>query len=577
MAVPRHRTGEPGPGGRQGRDWLFQGLLPIERARIPAEAIAGVTLAALAIPEVMGYTAIAGMPVITGLYTILLPLIVFAVLGSSRHLVVGADSATAAILAAGLAGMAVTGSEEYVALAGMLALLAGGFLLAARLLRLGFLADFLSRSVLIGFLSGVGVQVACGQVPGMLGVSEGSGGEVHRALDALGDAGSADADTLAVSAGVVLVILVGGRLLPKVPWALIAVIGAIVVSWSADLASHGVAVVGAVPSGLPSLGVPDVAADDIPGLLGTAVSIFIVILAQSAATSRAYATRYSDRFSENVDLVGLGFANASAGLSGTFVVNGSPTKTEMVDSAGGRSQLAQLTAAAVVVIVLLFLTTPLSYMPTAALAAIVFLIAIRLIDIRGMARVLRLRPVEFGVALATALTVIVIGVREGIILAIALSVIIHLRHSYRPHDQLITETDDGPRVGELADGAQVRPGLVIYHFGANIYYANAGRLSEELLALADDAEPPLRWLCISADAVGDVDYTGSATLREAHDQLAERGVTLALAGLLPRVREQLGRDCILELVGPDHVFPHFVDAIRAYERLTPPAGARPPS
>jgi SulP family sulfate permease len=169
------------------------------------------------------------------------------------------------------------------------------------------------------------------------------------------------------------------------------------------------------------------------------------------------------------------------------------------------------------------------------------------------------------------LTVIVIGVEQGIILAIALSVIIHLRHSYRPHDQLVVETADGVRTTDLADGTQVRPGLVIYRFGANLYYANAERLSEELLALADHADPPLRWICLSADAIGDVDYSGSATLREAHDQLADRSVTLALSGLLPRVRRQLKRDGVLELVGEAYVFPHFGDAIRAYERLAPPA------
>jgi high affinity sulfate transporter 1 len=544
---------------------FFQGLLPLDRARIPADAIAGVTLAALAIPEVMGYTKIAGMPVITGLYTILLPLIVFAVLGSSRHLVVGADSATAAILAAGLAGMAATGSPHYVALAGMLAILAGGFLIAARLLRLGFLADFLSRSVLIGFLTGVGVQVACGQIAGMLGVTKSSGGALEQGFDAVTDIGKADLDTVLVSGGVLLTILLGGRLAPKVPWALLAVVGSIVASSALDLSSHGVTVLGTVPSGLPSLGVPDVALDDIPPLVGIAFALFIVILAQSAATSRAYATRYADRFSENTDLVGLSVANVSAGLSGTFVVNGSPTKTEMVDSAGGRSQLAQLSAAAVVVVVLLFLTEPLSDLPNAVLAAIVFLIAVRLIDIRGMMRIYRQRPVEFGVALITTLTVIVIGVEQGIILAIVLSVIIHLRHSYRPLDQLVIETPDGIRTASLADGTQARPGLAIYFFSANLYYANAERLSEELLGLADQADPKLRWICLSADAIGDVDYTGSATLREVHDQLADRGVTLVLSGLMSRVSRQLGRDGILELVGEDHVFPHFGDAIKAYE------------
>ncbi len=289
------------------------------------------------------------MPVITGLYTILLPLLVFAVLGSSRHSWSGPTRQPPRSSPRASPGWQPAGPRSYVALAGMLAILAGGFLLAARLLRLGFLADFLSRTVLIGFLTGVGIQVACGQVAGMLGVPKSSGGAVKQAFEAVKDVGSANAETVAVAASVLLVIVAGGRLAPKIPWALLAVIGAIVASSALDLAAHGVSVLGTVPSGLPSLGVPDVSLDDIPELLGTAMSLFVVILAQSAATSRAYATKYADRFSENVDLVGLSLANVSAGLSGTFVVNGSPTKTEMVDSAGGRSQLAQLIAAALVV------------------------------------------------------------------------------------------------------------------------------------------------------------------------------------------------------------------------------------
>ena len=246
------------PPGRGWRPGLLEGLLPVERARIPVEAIAGVTLATLAIPEVMGYTQIAGMPVVTGLYTILLPLIAFAILGSSRHLVVGADSATAAILAAGLAGMAATGSAQYVALASLLALMAGALLVAARLLRLGFLADFLSRTVLIGFLTGVGIQVACGQLAGMIGVDKPSGGPLKQVAGVAGDLGSADLTTVAVSASVLGLILIGGRLGPKIPWALFAVVGSIVASSALDLPAHGVATVGTVPGGLPSIGLPDV-------------------------------------------------------------------------------------------------------------------------------------------------------------------------------------------------------------------------------------------------------------------------------------------------------------------------------
>ncbi len=427
----------------QPRRRLFQSLLPIERSSIAGEVVAGVTLAALAIPAVMGYARIAGMPVVTGLYTILLPLVAFAMFASSRHLVVGADSATAAIVAATLAGMAVAGTPEYVALAGTFALLAGGLLVAARLLRLGFLADFLSRTVLIGFLTGVGIEVAAAQLAGMFGLSKPAGGAIREISGVVGDLGAADLTTVALSATVVAFIVLGHRFAPRVPWALIAVVGSIVASSALDLTAHGVTTVGSVPSGLPSFGFPNVSAHDALALLGAAVSLLIVVLAQSAATARAYASRFGDRFEEDPDLVGLAVANFSAGLSSTFVVNGSPTKTAMVVDADGRSQLAQLVAAFVVLVVLLFLTGPLSDLPNAVLASVVFLIALRLIDVRGLRETWRRRRIEFWVAFVTAATVVLAGVQQGILLAMALSVIVHLRHSYRPPNSVLAPDDMG--------------------------------------------------------------------------------------------------------------------------------------
>ncbi len=398
---------------------ILQGIMPIDRAKIPVDIIAGVTLAALAIPEVMGYTQIAGMPVITGLYTILIPTALFALFGSSRHLVVGADSATAAIMAAGLAGMAATGSSEYVALAGLLALITAVVLIIARVIKLGFLADFLSRTVLIGFLTGVGIQVAVGQISGMLGIPGGGSGPIQKLATDVQQLSQINYYTLAVSVGVLGVIFGLKMVNKKIPGALIAVIGAIFASYFFDLASYGVSVLGTVPSGLPQIGLPDVTISFslIQQLLPTAFSLFVVILAQSAATSRAYAARYGERFSENVDIVGLSLANIGAGLTGTFVVNGSPTKTQMVDSAGGRSQIATLTTSVIVVIVVLFLTVPLSYMPNAVLSSVVFMIGLELVDVKGMRKIFAARPSEFWVAALTAAVVVFIGVEQGIILA----------------------------------------------------------------------------------------------------------------------------------------------------------------
>jgi high affinity sulfate transporter 1 len=551
---------------------LLEGIRPFEGKRIPTEIVAGITLAALAIPEVMGYTTIAGMPVITGLYTIVLPVFLFALLGSSRHLVVGADSATAAIMAAGLASLATPASATYVALAGMIALIVGAFLLLARILRLGFLADFLSRTVLIGFLTGVGIQVACGQFSGLFGIPKSGSGPIMQVVSTFQNWSEVSWTTFAVSISVILVIVVGGRLVPRVPWALIAVIGALIASWAFSLSSHGVSTLGTVPSGLPSLSFPSIPSGDLAKLLGTAVSIFVVVLAQSAATSRAYAAKFDDDFDENVDLIGLSAASFGAGLTGTFVVNGSPTKTAMVDKAGGRSQLAQLCMAVVVIIVLLFLTVPLSYLPNAVLAAVVFLIGIELVDAKGMRKILRLRPAEFLVALITAATVIFVGVEQGIILAIVISIIVHLRHSYRPYDRLMFPQGGGDwGDDDIASGAQAAEGLLVYRFGASLYYANASRFAAEVRDSVAKATGPVRWFCLAASSIEDLDYSGSAVLRATVEALGRQGVTFVASDVQDPVLAQLKRDGLFEIIGEEHVFGGLGETLRAYQGL-PSAG-----
>jgi SulP family sulfate permease len=547
---------------------ILQGLLPLDRARLPGEIVAGITLAALAIPEVMGYTKIAGTPVITGLYTILLPTALFACFGSSRHLVVGADSATAAILAAGLVGLAAPGSDRYVALAAVLALMAAGILAVARIVGLGFMADFLSRTVLIGFLTGVGVQVALGQISGMLGLTPGGPGAVAKLWSDLRQLDRVNLHALAIAAAVLLVVIGSRRISRRIPGALIAVIGAIVAGWALDL-GRLVRVVGAVPGGLPRLGLPQVdwSWSLVQTLFPTAFAMFVVILAQSAATSRAYAARYDERFNENVDLVGLGLANVGAALSGTFVVNGSPTKTQMVDSAGGRTQLSLLVTVAVVLGVLLFLTSPLAYLPEAVLAAIVFVIGVDLIDLDGMRRIFAQRRSEFWVAVLTAGMVVVVGVEQGIILAMVLSLIDHTRHGYRPRNLLLVPNEAGPwRAQPVASGAQAAPGLIVYRFTHSIYYANCQQLSEEVLGLARHAAPPLRWLCLDASAIDDLDFSGAETLRSIFASLQEKGVHLVVAQVGADLRAE-SRYELAQLLGPDASFETLDDVLKAYRRL----------
>ena len=555
--------------------FLLGGILPIDQKRIPVDVIAGATLAALAIPEVMGYAKIAGTPVITGLYTLILPVALFALFGSSRHLVVGADSATAAILAVGLlATGAVSGSPEYTQLASLAALMCAVFLVLARLLRLGFIANFLSRSVLIGFLTGVGIQVAMGQLGGMFGITGQTGTTLEKFWQTLQAIPTqTNVPDLVVSLAVLGTVLGLERVNKKIPGALIAVVGAIVASYVLDLTARGVTDIGTVPGGLPSLGLPTdvITSTNIAALLPTVISMVIVILAQSAATSNAYAMRYGDSFDENVDLIGLGLANLGAGISGTFVVNGSPTKTEMVDGAGGRSQISQLTTGLIVVGVLLFLADPLSYMPNAVLASVVFLIGLRLINVKGMRKIARLRPGEFVVAAITAAVVVIVGVEQGIILAMLLSIIEHVDHSYHPRDRLLSIDEAGHiATTRITAGTQAAPGLVIYRFGSGIYYANAGRFTEEILELVEDASPRLRWLAVSMVSVADIDFSGSDTINKVVAELQGNGVTLALCDVDDDVRAQLKAYDLIDVVGEANIFASALEAVEAFGRL--PAG-----
>lgn len=534
---------------------LLRGVLPVQRGTLLRDVLAGITLAALSIPEVMGYTKIIGTPVITGLYTLVFPVLAFSLLGSSRHLVVGADSATAAIVASGLAGMAAVASPEYVSLTCLVALISGGLILLARLFQLGFLANFLSRTVLIGFLTGVGVQVAVGQFDGMLGLEKPSGNTLQGLAYILGHLGGANR-VCAIIAAAVLAVIVGLEwLTPRLPGALLTVIGMIAASRLLNLGQYGVHLVGEVPQGLPHPTLPEISPGRVTALLSISFSCAVVILAQSFATARAYAFRYNDAFDENADLVGLGLGNLASALSGSFVVNGSPTKTAIVDGAGGRSQVAHITMALITVLVLLFLTGPLAALPNAVLSTVVFIIGVRLVDRRGMTDLFRKNRMEFWLALLTAATVVVAGVMPGIVLAIVLSLLLHVRVSYKPQTALMFRNEDGhwlPRPVDKAQVPQPAPGLAVYWFGADLFYANVAHFVEEVLGVTKSA--PLRRLVIDAGSITAIDYSASQGLERLRQEISGQGVELVWVHVRGEVADQLQafrtietlRECIEE-------------------------------
>jgi len=537
------------------------------------DAFAGVTLASMNIPQVLGYTRIAGTPVVTGLYTVLLPLVAFAVFGSSRHLVVAADSATAAIFSSSLSRMAPLASEKYMALVGMLTLLTAGLLLLARVFKLGFLADFLSRTVLVGFLTGVGIQVGIAMLGGMLGVNVISHHTLGQLWEVVRGAPALSPQTTALSIFVVASILLGRRFAPRFPVSLVVVVGTIAASAWFDLSKHGFAVIGPVPGGLPSLKWPDANWRETLDLLPVAGSCFVMIIAQSAATSRVYATNFKERVDEDADILGIAAANAAAAVSGAFVVNGSPTQTAMADQAGARSQVAQLAFAAVVLVVLLFLTGPLQYLPHCVLASIVFTIAVGMVNVQGLSDIRRESPGEFLLALFTAAAVPAIGVEQGILLAIALSLVQHVRHSYQPHTMVLAPGVTGRwEPAPATPGSQTEPGLIIYRFGADLFYANADRFADEVRSLVDKAPASVRWFVLDAGTVTDLDYSAARTVRDLLGELTAKNVDVMFARVNTYLRADLDRHGISAKLGEARIFATLHEAIDATRPGGPLAG-----
>jgi len=541
---------------------FFAGLRPFSQSGAVRDAFAGLTLASMNIPQVLGYTRIAGTPTVTGLYTVLLPLVMFAIFGSSRHLVVAADSATAAIFSSGLSGMAPQASVKYMALVGMVALLTAALLLLARIFKLGFLADFLSRTVLAGFLTGVGFQISIAMLGEMAGIPVDAHKTIEQLQQFIQGLQQINLPTLGISSLVVISILGLRHYLPRLPVALFTVLTGIGVSYAYDFAAHGIAVIGPVPGGLPSFSFPVVSWNELLKLVPVALSCFVIIIAQSAATSRVFAVRHQERVDEDADILGLSAANVAAALSGAFVVNGSPTQTAMADLAGARSQVAQLVFAGIVLLVLLFFTGPLQYLPRSVLAGIVFTIAVGLVDIRSLRDMRRESPGEFNLAIVTAVVVTLVGLEQGILMAIALSLLRHVRHSYHPHTVVLTPDDAGRWMPVPAKpGLETKPGLVVYRFGADLFYANDNRFADEVRALIAQAPTPVRYFVVDSGAMTDIDYSAARSLLDLCADLKTRNIKLVFGRVNTYLQADMDRHGLTSVIGEKFIFSTLHEAL----------------
>jgi len=365
--------------------------------------------------------------------------------------------------------------------------------------------------------------------------------------------------------GMVTAILLTRRLAPRWPGALLAVSGAMGCSWLLNFSDHGIALLGPVAGGLPPLALPAFSWNEVLALAPTAAACFVMMVAQSLVTSRAYAARHHQTSDANRDLLGLSAANAAAAMSGTFVVNGSPTQTAMVEASGGRSQVTHLTTAAAVGVVLLFFMGPLRVLPVCALGSIVFVVALRLIDGQGLLDIYRKAPREFGLAVITAGTVVLVGVEQGIILALILSLLQHVRRSYQPPTAVVLRDPvDEWRLEPAEPGRMIEPGLILYWFGAELFYANASHFAEEVLRLAKTGPTSVRWFVIDASAITALDYSAGKMIKEIQQELAQEKITLAFTRVSPNLHRDLVAQDLIGVIGAEHIFASRKHSIEVY-------------
>jgi high affinity sulfate transporter 1 len=507
-------------------------LLRYRREDLPHDLVAGLSVAAVALPIGVAYADLAGFSPVVGLYASILPLVAYALFGTSRQLVIGPDTATCAMVAAALTPLAGGDPALYQSLSVVLALLAGLFCIAGSFLKLGALADFLSRPILIGFLHGIALSILLGQLGKLFGFPIESKGIVPPLLEFVSKLGLTHGPTLAVGLASFGVLMLSARFLTRLPAALVTVIVAALGVKLLGLDAEGVKTVGAIPAGLPPIHLPSVPPGSIPRLLADAAGLALVSFSSMMITARSFASK--NRYDIDVDreFAALGASNIAAALSQGFAVSGADSRTAMSDASGGRTQLTGLVAAAAVAAVLLFFTGPLRYVPIAALAAVLVKAALSLVDLAGLREIYRIDRREFALSLVATLGVVAVGAIDAILVAVGLALIRFVRLVSRPVVEVLGEVPDLPGLHSIARHADAVavPGLVLFRFNGPLVFFNAPYWKREVLAAADAAGPGLRWFVLDLIPVTLVDATGISTAREVFQTLRARGVAVATAG-----------------------------------------------
>jgi high affinity sulfate transporter 1 len=543
------------------------------RETLARDVFAGIVLTAILVPAGMGYAQASGLPPIVGLYATLVPLLAYALLGPSRILVLGPDSALLPLIAAVVIPLAAGSQERAIAVGALLAVVVGIIVIGAGVARLGFLTDLLSAPVRHGYLNGIALIVLVSQLPRLFGFSTAAAGLLDELCAFATGLRDGETNDVSLAIGVACLALILGLRAwrPGFPGILVAVVGATAVSAFFDLAGRAsISVVGPLPVGLPPITLPPLVLSDVRAVIPAAFGIALVAATDTTVLSRSFAARRHEEVDQDREFIALGGANLATGLLSGMPVSSSASRTPVAEAAGARTQLTGVVAALVIGVMLVVAPGVLAALPTAVLAAVVIVAGLSLVDIGSMVRLWRLGTPEFWLAMASFLGVAIIGVIPGVFLAVGLSLLEFIRRAWRPHDAVLGRADGVKGYHDLTYYPEARqvPGLVLYRFDAPLFFANADVFRDRIRERIAASDQPVRWVVVAAEPITDVDTTAAAMLDRLADELAENGVTLAFAELKDPIRAKLRRYGALGRIPDDRIFPTVGTAVTGYLRAS---------
>ncbi|MFH1117431.1 MAG: sulfate permease [Pseudomonadota bacterium] len=536
------------------------------KAWLRPDLMAGMTLAAFTIPEAIAYAELAGLPPQAGLYASIVPPMLYTVFGTSRHLVIGPTAAISVLLASGLGALAVNSPEQYVGLAALTALLIGVMAFTAYALRLGFLVNYISESVLVGFATGAGLYIASTQIAKLFGIAGSTGHFFERISYLVHHLGATNLWALSLGTAGLALIVVGERRSHRLPWPLMVVLGSIGLSSLMDLVGRGVHIVGDIPEGLPDLSPPAFVLGDLPDIMVLAAAAFLLSYLEGMSMVRTFAAKHRYRTDSNQELLALGFASLGAAFTQSYPVAGSFSRTALNDAAGAKTQLANGICGVFIALVVMFLTGLFTYLPEPILAAVV-LVAVRgLVKFPELRKLYALRRAEFWPAMGALIAVLLLGILEGVVIGALISLLIVIGRASEPRISVLGKIPGEPQFADVRDNPEniTVPGLLIVRIDEGIFYANAEAIRDKIVNLVRESGQPVQTVVLDLEMTGDLDLAGAHMLADLRRELSDPGVHMRLSRVQPAARILLERTGVLAQIGEDNIHPRTLFAVAAY-------------